>query len=128
MSNKRGRHAISIVLFIIYIGCVTYLCFGQPPKSVHIPKELWGLPFDKCVHFLMFFPYPLLAHEAFYFKNKWRSLVLAILTGLVLCFAMELLQDKITTYRTTDPWDLSINVASVTISSIITSILTLFRK
>ena len=127
-SKKRVHHVIAILLFIIYIGFVTYLCFGHPPKSVHLPHELWGLPFDKCVHFLMFFPYPLLAHDAFYFKNKWRALVFAILTGLVLCFTMELLQDKITTYRTTDPWDLSINVASVTISSIITAVLALFRK
>ncbi len=128
MPNKRNHHAAFVALFILYMGLVTYLCFGHPTTVFKIPKTLWGLPFDKCVHFLMFFPYPFLAQEAFYRRNKWRSMVLVILTGLVLCFTMELLQDRITTYRTTDPWDLSVNVASITIASIITAIINLFRK
>ena len=128
MPRNNGHHAAYVALFILYIGLVAYLCFGHPYRFVTIPKTLWGLPFDKCVHFILFFPYPLLAHKAFYTKNKWRSLVLAVLTGMVLCFTMELLQDKLTTYRTTDPVDLLVNVASVTISSIITSVIALFRK
>ena len=76
----------------------------------------------------MFFPYPFFAQAAFYFKNRWRSLVFVIITGIIFCFAFELLQDKITTYRTTDPWDLFYNVAAVTVGSTIIALVTLFRK
>jgi len=129
MSRKASHRATAVALFILYLGALSYLCFGHPTAILKtIPRELWGLPFDKCVHFIMFFPYPFLAQEAFYRKNKWRSMVLTILTALAFCFAFELLQDKLTTYRSTDPWDLSINVASVTVGSIIVSIINLFRK
>lgn len=129
MSKSASHRATAVALFILYLGFLTYLCFGQPTRIFKtIPTELWGLPFDKCVHFIMFFPYPFLAQEAFYRKNKWRSMVLTIISALVFCFAFELLQDKLTTWRSTDPWDLSINVASVTVGSIIVAIINLFRK
>lgn len=129
MSRKTSHHIASIALFILYLCVLAYLCFGHPDHLLRkIPRTLWGLPFDKCVHFIMFFPFPFLSHEAFYWKNKWRAMVLSILCALAFCFAFELLQDKITTYRSTDPWDLSINVASVTIGSIIVAFINLFRK
>lgn len=128
MSKSVNRHITSIALFIIYMGAVAYICFGHPTAVIKVPRELWGIPFDKIVHFAIFFPYPFLAQEAFYFRDKWRSLVIAILTGLIFCFTFELLQEKITTYRTTDPWDLSINVAALTLGSFIVCIFNFFRK
>lgn len=129
MSGKASHRATAVALFILYLGFLTYLCFGHPTTIFKtIPKELWGLPFDKCVHFIMFFPYPFMAQEAFVRKNKWRAMVLTILSALLFCFSFELLQGRLTTWRTTDPWDLSINVASVTAGSIIVAIINLFRK
>lgn len=129
MSRKASHRATAWVLFIIYLGLLAYLCFGQPTELFRkIPATLWGLPFDKCVHFIMFFPFPFLSHEAFYYRNKWRAQVLSIICALVFCFAFELLQSKLTSYRITDPWDLSVNVASVTVGTIIVAIINLFRK
>ncbi|MBR5055719.1 MAG: hypothetical protein IKX03_00830 [Bacteroidales bacterium] len=136
MSKSASRHITFIALFIIYLGIVAYLCFGHPTAFFKIPRTItllkWTVPTDKFIRFLMFFPYPFLAQAAFYFKNRWRSLVFVILTGLAFCFTFELLQDVITQNlpykRTSDPWDLSINVAAVSIGSLIVSIYSLFRK
>ena len=136
MSKSASRHITFIALFIIYLGVVAYLCFGHPAAFIKIPRTItllkWTVPTDKFIHFLMFFPYPFLAQEAFYFNNKWRSLVFVILTALAFCFTFELLQDEITKNlpyrRTSDPWDLSVNIAAVSIGSLIVSIYNLFRK
>ena len=128
MSKNTSGHITSIAVFIIYLGVLSYLCFGHPTAFFKVPRTLWGIPIDRCIHFAMFFPYPFFAQAAFYFRNRWRSLVLVILTGMIFCFTFELLQDKITTWRTSDPWDLSFNVAAVTIGSMIIAFFNLFRK
>ena len=128
MSKNASAHITSVAVFILYLGVLVYLCFGHPTAFFKVPHSLWGIPIDKVIHFLMFFPYPFFAQAAFYFKNRWRSLVFVIITGIIFCFAFELLQDKITTYRTTDPWDLFYNVAAVTVGSTIIALVTLFRK
>ena len=128
MSKNASAHITSVAVFILYLGVLVYLCFGHPTAFFKVPRSLWGIPIDKVIHFLMFFPYPFFAQAAFYFKNRWRSLVFVIITGIIFCFAFELLQDKITTYRTTDSWDLFYNVAAVTAGSSIIALFTLFRK
>ncbi len=128
MSRNTSAHITSIAVFILYMGFLAYLCFGHPTAFFKVPRTLWGIPIDKVIHFAMFFPYPFFAQAAFFFKNRWRSLVFVIITGIIFCYTFELLQDKITTYRTSDPWDLSANIAAVTIGSTIIAIVTLFRK
>ncbi|MBO4571946.1 MAG: hypothetical protein J5699_08485 [Bacteroidales bacterium] len=128
MSRNASGHITSIAVFILYMGVLAYLCFGHPTAFFKVPRTLWGIAIDKVIHFAMFFPYPFFAQAAFFFKNRWRSLVFVIITGIIFCFTFELLQDKITTYRTSDPWDLSANITAVTIGSAIIAIVTLFRK
>ena len=55
----------SRILFAVYLAAVAFLCFGQFSSSQDVPMDLWGIPTDKVVHFLMFFPFPLLACLAF---------------------------------------------------------------
>ena len=128
MSKNVSARITSVAVFILYLGALVYLCFGNPAAVFDVPRSLWGIPIDKVIHFLMFFPYPFFAQAAFYFKNRWRSLVFVIITGIIFCFAFELLQDKITTYRTSDSWDLFYNVAAVTAGSSIIALFTFFKK
>lgn len=115
-------------LFVIYLACVSFLYYANiTPKST-VPESLLGFPTDKIVHFLMFLPYPFLAHGSFKGKRKWRNLVFVILSGIVLAYCFELTQEKLAAYRTTDPWDLVANLAALTFSSIIIAIIDLFRK
>ena len=46
------------ILFFLYIAAVLYLCFGRFDNAPSIELNLWGIPTDKIVHFLMFFPFP----------------------------------------------------------------------
>jgi len=104
---------IFTTIFIIYLIIVAYLSFGHvtPPSSW--PMKIYGIYLDKYVHFLMFFPYVILAHLAFCRKNFWRTLVIVLITGIFVSFPFELLQTAITEYRTTEPWDLVINMGAM---------------
>ena len=128
MSKNTSSRITWIAVFILYLGTLAYLCFGHPTTFFKVPRYIWGIATDKIIHFAMFFPYPFFAQAAFCFKNRWRSLVFVILTGIIFCYTFELLQDKITTWRSTDPWDLSVNIASVSVGSLIIAIVNLFRK
>ena len=126
MAKNRFR-ILYLILFIAYIGAVFYLCFGYFEPDMKVPRKLFGIRTDKVVHFLMFFPYVFLAQGAFCRKNPWKCLVFVIITGILTAFSMEMLQSELTTYRSTDPWDLSINLSAITLSSVILS-LAMIRK
>lgn len=131
MSNKAHKSSIRgkvfIFLFIIYMAALVYLYFGKSfPSS--LPKELWGYKIDKVAHFLMFLPFPFLAHGSFSGKRKWRNLLFIFFLGIVIAYAFELFQHDIAPYRTTDPWDLVVNIASLTIATFILAIIDIFRK
>ena len=53
------------ILFGLYLVAVAVLCFARFPESEDVPKSLLGIPMDKIVHFLMFFPFPVLTYLAF---------------------------------------------------------------
>ncbi len=125
-TNLRGRACL--VLFLIYFAALTYLYFGKVSKIATLPKEIYGIPFDQIGHFLMFLPFPFLAHGSLKGKRKWRNLLFIFFSGIVIAYAFELLQEKVSPFRTTDPWDLVINIASLTIATFIMSIIDLFRK
>ena len=59
MNRKQLTYAR--IAFAAYIVAVLVLCFAKFPSTDDVPTELWGIPMDKIVHFLMFFPLPLLA-------------------------------------------------------------------
>ena len=117
-----------LVLFAAYLAGVTYLCFSTGQTSLKMPKELFGIPFDKCVHFLMFLPFPVLGTLAFGYRSWWRTLSVMTLMANVIAFIFEQLQSRITTVRVTDPADLNANILGVTAGLLIAILIGLLRQ
>ena len=127
--SKSGTfHTIILILFVIYLVFIGFLYYANISPTANIPRSLWGFATDKLVHFCMFLPYPFLAHGSFRGKRKWRNLVFVILSGIMLAYALELTQERLASYRSTDPWDLVYNMAAITTSSTVLAIIDLFRK
>lgn len=122
MMRKRNIFA---PLLIIYLGAVVYLCFGHFNDLPQIGQDsLWGIQMDKVVHFLMFFPFPILCHAAFRPQGKkgWRTVVtvfIIFVTGCALAAGTELGQ-SLTDYRSGDPMDFLADLAALTGASIVT--------
>ncbi len=125
---KRSSHLPWIILFFVYLAIVTWICFSNGETGLELPENLWSIPFDKCVHFLMFLPFPILGTVAFDFKNLWRTLSVTTLTALVIAFAYELLQSRINESRVTDPADLNANILGVIAGLLIVVVAGLLRK
>lgn len=129
-AKKKGAwRKVFIVLFVLYMGALIYLYFGKFPSFLKLPRTIMDIPSDKVGHFLMFLPYPFLAHgSSFTGKRKWRDLLFVHLSGIAIAFTFELLQSTLASYRTTDPWDLVANIASITIATLILAVIDLFKK
>ena len=79
------RRWIFRILLVLYLCAVAWLCFGHFSNIPNIKMSYWGIPTDKIVHFLMFFPFPLLAFGGFdkYTTKPWHSfLFVAVLFGI----------------------------------------------
>ncbi len=63
MRNKRFN--IFKVIFIIYIIGLCFCCFWNFRGSIDLGDDWWGLPKDKVLHFMLFFPFPFIAYMAF---------------------------------------------------------------
>ncbi len=117
-----------MALFVLYLLGVAYLCFSDGKTSLELPTSLWGIPIDKCVHFAMFLPFPILGTIAFHFNSWWRTLCLTVLMANVIAFAFELLQSRITDNRTTDPADLNANILGISVGLLVMIVVGLLRK
>ena len=127
--KKSAWRKVFVVLFVLYMGVLIYLYFGKFPSFIKLPRTIMNIPSDKVGHFLMFLPYPFLAHgSSFTGKRKWRDLLFVHLSGIVIAFTFELLQSTLASYRTTDPWDLVANVASISLATLILAVIDLFKK
>ncbi|MBQ7640448.1 MAG: hypothetical protein IJS91_05620 [Bacteroidales bacterium] len=127
--KKSTWRQVFIILFVLYMGVLIYLYFGKFPSFLKLPRTILDIPSDKVGHFLMFLPYPFLAHgSSFTGKRKWRDLLFVHLSGIVIAFVFELLQSTLVSYRTTDPWDLVANIASISLATLILSFIDLFKK
>ena len=127
----RRQLILARIVFAAYILAVLVLCFGKFSTSEDVPMELWGIPTDKIVHFLMFFPFPLLAYLAFdrYKGRRGPSLSwtgLAFVAGCVFAAFTELVQSRLP-YRSGDPADFQADLAAILASSIIVLIVILFK-
>lgn len=124
-SSSRNKRWLYVPLFVLYVGAIIYLCFGNfTDISGKVPLTILGIQTDRIVHFAMFFPYIFLAQAAFAGKNPWKTLVWVTISAIAMAYALELLQGVVTTTRTTDPWDLSINLSAVTTATLIMAIAT----
>lgn len=119
---------LKILLFMAYVGLVAWLCFGTFTPDPDIPRTIFGIPIDKCVHFAMFLPFPILGTLAFDFRSWWRTLCLSTLLANLMAFVFETFQTRINPARTTDPTDLNANLLGITLGLLIAVLIGLFRK
>lgn len=131
MSGK--RKALGIFLLIAYLAAVGYCCFGHFNDLPEINADtFFGIPADKVVHFLMFFPFPILCHLAFAgWTSKPRHTVLSVaavfLTGALIAAGTEIGQ-SFTDYRSGDILDFTADTLSLAISSILVLLVDLHIK
>ena len=120
------------ILFGLYLVAVAVLCFARFPESEDVPKSLLGIPMDKIVHFLMFFPFSVLAYLAFdRYPGKRGASVLrtaaALLCGCAFAAVTELVQSRLP-YRSGDPADFRADAFALLLSSVLVLILILVQK
>ena len=119
---------LKILLFLAYVGLVAWLCFGTFTPDPDIPRTIFGIPIDKCVHFAMFLPFPILGTLAFDFRSWWRTLCLSTLLANLMAFVFETFPTRFNPARTTDPTDLNANLLGITLGLLIAILIGLFRK
>ena len=127
----RKQLILARIVFAVYILAVLVLCFGKFESSQDMPKDLWGIPLDKIVHFLMFFPFPLLAYLAFdrYREKRWAAApwtAVAFLGGGAFAAFTELVQSRLA-YRSGDPADFKADAIALVASSVIVLIVILAK-
>ena len=120
------------ILFGLYLVAVAVLCFGQFGGSQDLPKVLWGIPADKIAHFLMFFPFPLLACLASGgYRGKPGQAVLktaaAFLAGCAFAALTEWVQTRLP-YRSGDPADFRADALALLAGSALVLLLVLAKK
>ena len=129
MTPKQLKYAR--IAFAVYLAAVLVLCFAKFPSTDDVPKELWGIPMDKIVHFLMFFPFPLLAYLAFdrYRERRWSAAPwtgVALAGGALFAAFTELVQSRLS-YRSGDPADFKADFIALLICSVIVLIVILLK-
>ena len=127
----RRQLTIVRILFAAYLIAVLWLCFGNFSSTRDMPRELWGIPLDKIVHFLMFLPFPLLCYYAIG-KNPsgpWKAIGAVVLifgAGCLIAAATEIVQDFLP-YRSADPKDFKADTAALALVSLVVFILMLIK-
>ena len=118
----RAQVIIFRILFSLYLLGLGILCFGHFTSAPDLPTELWGIPLDKFMHFVMFFPFPILAFLAF---DQYTDTVPAtlrftgftLLCGLLLAAGTEWGQAVFTDYRAGDVLDFLADALALLLSS-----------
>ena len=129
MSPDRRLLAARIV-FVLYLATVIWLCFGQFDGMPDVERSFWGIPTDKIVHFLMFFPFPILSYYAF---NRYSPKIpvaigwtlVAFIVGCLIAAGTELSQARLTSYRSGDILDFRADLLSLGISTFFVLLLNL---
>lgn len=107
--NKSLKIAFRVA-FYLYLIALAVLCFGNFSNLPSVSKTILGIPTDKVAHFVMFFPFPILAFLAYdKFTGTVRNVivfaVITFLAGCLLAGATEIGQAYLTEYRSGDPTD-----------------------
>ena len=95
---ERSLKKVYITTFCIYLTAVVLLCFLKPSSLPEMGiMTFLGIPIDKCLHFMMFLPFPILAGLVFIEKERGflsGVSILAVLAvvGLGLSYGTELIQ------------------------------------
>ncbi len=125
VKKMKVRNVLSLILFIAYLGAVAYCCFGYFSDLPDVGSETFlGIPMDKVVHFIMFFPFPILCHLVFSGRARKRpygTLISAgcvFLAGCAIAAATEIGQ-YYTEYRSCDVKDFIADCLALTLSSLV---------
>ena len=115
---------ISLCLFCIYIIAVVLLCVIHTSSIPELPKTIFGIPFDKIAHFIMFLPFVILSYSSFAPEGKGTGRKLAVLAiflllGCIFAFSTEKLQ-AMTAYRSYEIMDLAADATGLVCGTLIT--------
>ena len=85
------------ILFFIYLTGLCFCCFWNFRGSIGLDNDLWGIRMDKVVHFLLFFPLPIVSYMAFpQLRNTsgryLKFSILSVAAGVLLGAVIELIQ------------------------------------
>ena len=130
---SRRQSIFARLIFFLYLVAVAVLCFGHFDSIPSISPTILGIPTDKLVHFLMFFPFPVLAFFAFdRVTESIRTSIIFVRTtfaaGCLRALGTELGQAHLTTYRTGDPMDFSADVIALFVSSVMVFIIDVSKQ
>lgn len=128
----RKVRILARIVFILYIVTVAWLCFGQFGSMPDVRRSYWGIPTDKIVHFLMFFPFPPLAYLAIgrspdRFRTAFLWTAAIFLTGCLFAALTEIIQAKLLPYRMGDFADLKADLIALGSSSILVLAIVLWK-
>ena len=96
-----------------------------------MPRTLFGLPIDKVVHFLMFFPFPILAFLAYdhLTQTPWQALAALIsicAIGGIFAGLTEIIQGQLS-YRTKDINDFGADCLAIGLSGLLVFIIDVLK-
>ena len=120
---KKNVLILSRILLVLYLVCLGVLCFGNFSGMPEMEKKILGFDPDKVVHFLMFFPFPILAWLASgrRLSGPWPALgltLLLFLIGCALAACTEIVQQFLP-WRSADPRDFSADALALALSALI---------
>ena len=123
---------IYIILFLLYIAAVATLCFMRPDNLPSVEKDFFGIPVDKAVHFIMFFPYPILSGLSFMYRKLTLGrniliMLVLIVFGIGMAYGTEAIQ-RATGYRAYDMADFTADLAGMAAGTILTLIFITIQK
>ncbi|MBP9986757.1 MAG: VanZ family protein [Bacteroidales bacterium] len=121
--EKTGRIVGKLAVLLVYYALVTYLCLGSLDyvSQINVPHYIFGIRIDRWVHFLMFFPMPLLLYWIAPKRRRFLSLSVSALISLAVSATLEYLQ-RFTPTRFTDPKDLRANWLAVIVMTTLIAI------
>lgn len=124
----KGKTLIRIV-FLLYIAAVLFLCFGKFSNLSGAPRHIMGIDSDKVVHFLMFFPFPILCYFSFRWPGVkvWHSVLFSLCIlgiGCAIAAGTELIQGFLP-YRSSERADFGADFLALCCSTVITFLLDL---
>ena len=96
------------VMLVVYLAAVAYVCFANQGSLPKFDEWPFKIPADKCVHFVMFLPWPILAClSVLPIAKESKSVIIILLItiiGLGLAGTTEWVQGLLP-YRSKDIWD-----------------------
>jgi VanZ family protein len=126
----RKKLIVTDTLFVLYLLSVIYLCLMSvdPEEASLLPEFIFGIPTDKLIHFIMFFPLsPLLYLAGKSVVKGGITPFISMITSVAFASIVEYLQ-QLTGYRSFEIYDLFANWLSILISTLIIKIIINIRK